>query len=333
MSLVETPGKLLRRAELYNQLGSYISSGVTLRVALDSLSSKRSARRFQGAILKILNTIDAGGTFGEAINKVPESIPEFDRALLESGESSGRLDVCFKMLGEYYADTASLVGKTIWAMVYPFFIVHLAIIIFPVTSLVEAVQGDLTGFLIKKGLTLGAVYGLIIFLMYCMSNQRSSTWRAVMEKMMGFIPLLGAARKNLALARLSASLGGLLSAGVGTVEAWALAGRSCGSETLKRVTQKMGKRINEGETPGALISRNSAFPDLFVSAYEAGEMSGKLDDSLERIYRNYKEEASSKLQQFSTWLPILFFLVVGISVGYQIITFYMERMNDAMNAF
>ncbi len=332
MSLVETPGKLLRRAELYNQLGSFVSSGVTLQVALTSVADKRSARHFSAAIHRILNYLQMGDTFAQALHKEPGIIPEFDRSLLEAGENSGRLDECFRMLGDYYADTAALMGKTLWAMAYPFFILHLAVIIFPTSTLVGLINGEVTTFLVQKGMALGVIYGLIVFLMYSLSNQRTMVWRSAMEKILGFVPLLGTARKYLALARLSASLGALLSAGVGTVEAWALAGRSCGSETLRRVTKKFGPKIENGETPSSLVSASWAFPDLFASAYEAGEVSGKLDDCLQRIYRNYKEEASSKLRQFSFWLPNLFFLFIAIGVAYFIITFYMEHFQGLGDA-
>ena len=41
-------------------------------------------------------------------------------------------------------------------------------------------------------------------------------------------------------------------------------------------------------------SQHSVFPDLFANLYSSGEVSGKLDETLKRLYAHYQEEGTHK---------------------------------------
>src|SRR5213592_622813 len=59
--------------------------------------------------------------------------------------------------------------------------------------------------------------------------------------------------------------------------------------------------IQAGETPGEMVSRSSAFPELFSNLYNTGEISGQLDDSLRRLHHYYEEESARLLRAFIRW--------------------------------
>jgi type II secretory pathway component PulF len=61
---------------------------------------------------------------------------------------------------------------------------------------------------------------------------------------------------------------------------------------------------------------------MFANLYSTGEVSGKLDDSLRRLYSHYNEEGTRKLYAFAQWTPkLVYFAVAGI-IAYKVITFY-----------
>ena len=64
--------------------------------------------------------------------------------------------------------------------------------------------------------------------------RHGAVWRAWVGAAAPRVPVLGPARRNLALARLSLSLESLLTAGVSVVEAWPLAAAASGSPALQR---------------------------------------------------------------------------------------------------
>ena len=153
-----------------------------------------------------------------------------------------------------------------------------------------------------------------------------------MESVLHSVPLLGTARRYLALARLSAALEALLSAGVSIVQAWELAGVACGSPALRRASEEIPPAVEAGEMPSEVLSRSGKFPDMFVGQYVAGEISGKLEETLVRLHRYYGEEGSRKLHLVAQWTPRAVYLVVMLAIAYRIVQFwsgYFRQIQDA----
>src|SRR5436189_2495606 len=121
MALVITPRQLSQRAELYHQLSQLIDAGIGLPKALETLQRSPPVRSYRKALGKILESINDGSTFSHALRNVQGWMPEFDAALLEAGERSGRLPECFKLLAQYYTDRSQLAREVINNLVYPVF--------------------------------------------------------------------------------------------------------------------------------------------------------------------------------------------------------------------
>ena len=78
-----------------------------------------------------------------------------------------------------------------------------------------------------------------------------------------------------------------------------------------------------GQTPSeAVNAAPSQFPELFANLYLSGEISGQLDESLERLRKYYHEEATRKLHLLAKWGPMLIYLSVAGFVGFKVISFY-----------
>src|SRR5207249_5145754 len=121
--------------------------------------------------------------------------------------------------------------------------------------------------------------------------RRGEAWRSFIERFIRPVPALGRAKHGMALARLAVALEALISAGVSIVDGWQLAADASGSPALRRAVLSWKPGIQAGETPGEMVSRSSAFPELFSNLYNTGEISGQLDDSLRQ-----SEEHTSELQ-------------------------------------
>src|SRR5688572_23439523 len=98
MPLIVTPGQLVRRSELYYQLGQLTTAGLGLTRALEQIQRAPPSRSFRSPIRRVLAAIAEGFTFSESVRRAGGWLPDFDIALLEAGERSGRLDACFRVL-------------------------------------------------------------------------------------------------------------------------------------------------------------------------------------------------------------------------------------------
>ncbi len=323
-----TPGQIARRADFYFQLASLISAGVPIIQALEMMG-KSCPRSYEKHLDLVVASLNQGATFTQAIAETGGWLPAFDHALFAAGEQSGRLDATLRTLGSYYQERATLLRKLLSAAAYPFFILHMAILIFPTNYLTGLfLNNGLNAFVVQKISVLLPVYVVIALLIIAFQGNRGELWRALMERVTGLVPILGKARHELALSRLSAALEALLSAGVPIIQAWQLAAQASASKRLKGAVAVAVPRMEAGVTPSETLRQSSVFPEIFSSLYSTGEVSGQLDSTLERLHRYYEEQASQKLQNLANWTPKLLFLLVAIGIGYQVVSFYAGYFNQ-----
>jgi type IV pilus assembly protein PilC len=317
-----TPGQIARRADFYFQLASLIAAGVPIIQALEMLE-RSAARSYRDPIHKIVQQLNHGSTFTEAVLQTGGWLPAFDHALIAAGEQSGRLDRTLRSLGTYYQERASMLRRVLSGIAYPVFILHLAVLIFPTSYLTGLfLYNGGTAFLVHKLTILIPLYVALVFVVIAFQGNRGKTWRAVLERVTGVIPIVASARHALVLSRLSAALEALLSAGVPIIRCWELAAEATASKRMQNAVGRALPKMEAGMTPSETLRDSGLFPELFRSLYATGEVSGQLDATLERLQRHYEEEASGKLQNLANWTPKLVFLVVAIGIGYQVIKFY-----------
>jgi type II secretory pathway component PulF len=245
-------------------------------------------------------------------------IPTFDLALIQAGEKSGRLAECCRLLAGYYEERAQLIRRVLGDLAYPLLIVHLAVLIFPTSQLTGLLQNlSPLQFIQSKIALLLPAYAAICALLFAAQAKRAEPFRAAVERLLAMVPLIGTARRHLALARLSAALEALISAGVTVIEAWELAAVASGSPAILRTVRRWRPRLESGETPSELLADSPAFPELFSNLYATGEISGQLDETLRRLHRHYQEEGSRKLQLIARWAPLLVYLgIISFWAGY-----------------
>jgi type II secretory pathway component PulF len=332
MPFIVTPRQFTQRAELYHQLGQLTSAGLGLVRALEQVKRNPPARSFRKPIQDLLDQLAKGGTFTEALQHTAW-FPAFDIALLEAGERSGRLDACLRLLADYYNDRARIAKQVISQLIYPVGLIHFAAFVFLIVLPYAHSQfnASLLWLFVKAALVLSPLYFFTFFLIYATQNKHGEKWRAQIESLVHPIPILGTARRFLALARLAAALEALISAGVNIIEAWDLAATASGSPALRRAVENWKPQVVAGRTPAEVLNDCPKFPEMFANLYASGEISGKLDDSLRRLYAYYNEEGTRKLHAFAQWAPRLVYCIVAVIIAYKVITFYtgyFQQVND-----
>jgi len=331
MAILFAPSQFSRRAEFYHQLAQLTAAGLGLVQALGHLEAKPPARSYQAPLREVIGRLTSGFTFSESLQHLDRPwLPEFDIALIQAGEKSGRLDSCFRLLGEYYAERTRLLRQMIADLAYPVFLFHFFIFITPFPQLF--LSGDAAHYLLQTFGILIPLYGLIAIVIYSTQSKHGERWRAVIEALLRPVPVLGSARRCLALGRLAAALEALLSAGVTIIEAWEMAAAACGSPALRRAVLGWRPAVDGGVTPAEALSASGLFPELFASQYATGEISGQLDDTLRRLHTYYQEEGSSKLRALSRWVPILVYLVIVICIAIHVVQFWIGHFQDIQRA-
>lgn len=336
MSLIVTVGHLAKRAEFYHQLAQLTAAGIGVIAALEQIHRHPPGRAFRKPVQHFLEELAKGKTLSESLRQA-DWLPEFDLSLIEAGERSGRLDSCFRLLADYYNSRAALARQMIVQLIYPAILIHFAagvfLIILPYADPFGSSHftANPVWLLVRAALILSPLYIAIALLIYAMQSKHGRSWRGLVESLLHWIPMLGTARRYLALSRLSAALEALISAGVNILEAWPLAANASASPALSRAVASWKEEFAAGRTPAELVQESSVFPETFIHLYTSGEMSGKLDESLRRLHTYYQEEGAHKSQLLAQWVPRLIYLLIAILIGYVVIKFWSDYFNQISN--
>lgn len=324
--MIITPGQLTRRADFYYQLGQLTAAGLGVTGSLQQLRRTSSSSLFRANLAAALVDIEAGASISESFRRRPDWLPEFDIALLQAGERSGRLDATFAMLSGFYQDRAAMAKKLISALVYPAFLLHFAVFILPFADLFKT--GDFVTYLAKTFGILIPIYVIIAAGIFLSQGKRGLAWRSTLELLTARIPFVGSGRKQLALARLAAALEAMVNAGESIIEAWPLAAAASGSPALEREIRSWRPQFVRGRTPAEVLRDSSAFPDMFSNLYTSGEVSGSIDVTLRRLHKYYADEGSRDLHSAARIFPGIIYGLVAAYIAWQVIQFWTGYFNQ-----
>lgn len=307
-------------AEWYLALERYLAAGVALPKALRDSGGVPAAWREEAAA-----RLEAGEPFDDLLTSAPKWLPRTDRFVLSAAASSGRLVEMLPLLREMHDNAAKRSREVMGACLYPLFILHFAVFLLPLPSVV-AEEGP--GYLVQVLPALGVMWGVIGVIWWGWQKRLASfRWLA------GKLPGVAGALSYQAWARFTGVMRGLYLAGAPMEEVWFGAGESSGDRDLAALALRMVQRIQKGERPGDSLSGEKALPANFVSFYRNGEETGQLDQCLAKLEVEFREEATRRLFQVSFWYPKLIYLLVAVYIGWQIIQFfqgYLEIFDDIL---
>lgn len=321
--MIATPRQFTQRAEFYHQLAQLTAAGIGFVPAVEQLQRNPPSAAFREPLQCFLDGLADGRPVAESL-RATGWLPDFDLALIEAGERSGRLDACFRLLADYYNDRASVAKQIISQLIYPAFLIHFAVLIFLIVLPFAASQfsASLPWLFAKAVLFLSPIYLVTALAIYAGQSRHGESWRASLENLLHPVPLLGSGRRALALARLALALEALISAGVNIIEAWDIAAAASGSPALRRAVASWQPQFTAGRTPAELVHATPVFPETFANLYHSGEISGKLDETLRRLHAFYQEDGAHKLRLVAQWLPRAIYFLVVLFIAYFIIQFF-----------
>ena len=119
----------------------------------------------------------------------------------------------------------------------------------------------------------------------------------------------------------------MLNAGITIVKSLDVLYQQQEKEKLKNILLKVYEQVQVGKSLSkALASTDGAFPNFMVSMVEAGEMSGSIDQIMERLSQHYEKQMKLKNKVSSAMVYPILLLVVGFSVVMGLFIFVMPNL-------
>lgn len=307
------------KAVAYRQLATLLGSGVGILRALEVLSRHKRSR-LRKTIFSIRQSIEDGYSFTEAISIQDRFFTPFERAVIQAGEMSGRLESNLRFLADYMEKISFWRRKIIGGMIYPLIILHAAIFIPPLHLLIF--QGFIP-YVYAVSRTLLWFYGLGfgIFLAVKISS-RVRVILHIRDYLLQAIPVCGRILRSLAIARFTASLSSSSSAGISIRPSLKFAAAACGNEYIKQRILKQIRVVEKGGKVTEALQKSKIFPEMIIQMINTGEETGKMEEMLSKVSSYCEDKAEAAITMLINTVPVILYLAVAIYVAFKVISFY-----------
>ena len=310
------------------QLATLIQAGLAIDEALQAVSKQSEKRRTKSMMLAIRSKVLEGFSLAKAFGEYPGSFPEIYRSTVAAGEKSGHLDMVLEQLAEFTERRHETQQKIKMALLYPVILMVVAVLIiagmltFVVPKMVSVFENTnkalpfLTQALIDTSDFLQS-YGLFIIILLFVAGiiykqlMKQDKLRYRVHRFALRIPLLSKIIKGADNSRLASTLSILSRSGVPLVEALFIAGEVTSNMCIKEAVAEAAEKLKEGSSLNRALDACGFFPPMMIQMIASGEVSGELDNMLDRAAKNQQRELEGLLDTLVGLFEPLILLIMG----------------------
>jgi type IV pilus assembly protein PilC len=316
------------------QLSTLQDAGLPVLRSLRILEGQSRPGALKNALMDVIEDIEGGNTLSEAMAKQPKAFDNLYVNMVKAGEAGGALEVILQRLAEFKEKAQSLKRKIVGAMIT----VAVAIVSFIMIWIIPKFKEIFLGFGVElPGVTVFLIdisdwmlnywYMLFItpigFWLFVKIVKKNKTGAYVMDWLALRIPLIGKILHIGTIARVTRTLGTLISSGVPILEALLIARDTAGNAVFVRAFDNIYSAIREGETISVPLKESRIVDDMVVNMVDVGEETGALDDMLYKVADVYDEEVEVRVEALVSLLEPIMVVVLGLIVGFIVIALFM----------
>jgi type IV pilus assembly protein PilC len=333
------------------QLTTMVESGMPLVQTLDILGSQSENKHFKKEILEVKESVESGSTFSEALHRFPGTWDELYTNMVQAGEIGGILDTILSRLSVYMEKSLSLKRKIKGAMIYPVTILSVAVAVTMVLLVfVIPVFGELFGsfgqalplptqlvinlsdFVIQYIHWMMIAVALIIFGIRQAAGTEQG--RTILDRLLLKLPVIGSLLLKASVARFSRTLGTLVSSGVPILDALTITAKTAGNKVVEKAGFSVRESISQGHTMLEPLLASGVFPPMVCQMIGAGELTGSIDQMLQKVADFYEEEVDNAVANLTALMEPLVIVVLGVIIGGLVVSMYLPifQMGSVLGA-
>ena len=329
------------------QLSFMVGSGISLVQALELTVRQIGNKGFRSKMLKVTKEVQSGIPLSKSLENQKELFDKVTVNLIKAGEESGKLELILDRIADNMEKQEEFKSKLQGALIYPIIVViaiigvvaALMVFMVPEMSKLYADQGaklpwvtqvmiNISNFL-ASGPGGVALMGFILISVLSFLYYRSTpSGRLVTDKLLLKLPVFGELVKKGNVAEFSNTLALLLSAGVPIVDALDLVSQSVSNSFIQEQLIDVKNKVEKGVPLSLLILNNTeAFPELLGHMIRIGEETGKIDEIVSKLGKQYSKEVENMASNINKLLEPLILIVMGLVVGGLAVAVYLPIMN------
>lgn len=309
-----------KKAQLFHELAQLVKSGIPMNKGLEIMS--RGSNSVARASQRIARELTSRGSVSAAFQAA--GFTTADGVVIEAGETTGRLEEIFLELERYYGELATARKLIIKRSIYPFVILHLGAVLM---AIAPAILGDgWSTFWWAVISLLAKFYGVFIPVILILWGARKLfATNSLAGRIIAAVPMIGGFITSWTAWKFSMVFSLYVRSGGGLLKGMAFAGKSSESAILETASAQAVQRVQSGQGLAEAL-RSSHLPETLERAVEVGEVSGRLDEEVQRAAAIFKERFFQRLNTFGIWVPQIIYVGILLLVGYRIIQSYSQTM-------
>ena len=334
------PSGRLGRADqtrLLQDLSMLLRAGLPIDQALEASGAYAEKAPVKALIKRLLDRVRSGVSLADAMAAEGDAFDRFTVGMTRAGEASGALDTVLAKTGEFLERTHKSLQNLRSALLYPAIlltatVISVGIIVTVVIPSFQEIFNE-AGFPLPLATRVVMAIGSIAqqwwwvpivaglgFVLWIIRARRSEEGRLRWDRRLLKLPLIGDLLVKAQAARVSFTLGTLLSNGVPLLSALGVARETLGNAVLARAFEAVQKQVKEGKSFARPLDEAGVLPKLATHLLRIGEESGRLEDMLFRVAETYEVEVQRSIQRLLTLLVpaitvIMALLIAGIIVS------------------
>ncbi len=317
------------------QLATLLGAGLPLDRSLHVLLDLAENDRIKQTVTTVRDQVREGGSLSDALDAQHGSFSRFYINMVRAGEIGGSLDTTLDRLADYMERTKDLKDSVVSAMIYPIMLMVLAggslvllltYVIPQFTPIFEELGGDLptitkivlaAGSLLQNfwwGLIALAFVGATMFRRMLADPEKRLNWDT---RVLG-MRWVGDLVSKMEIARLTRTLGTLLSNGVPLLSALSIARNVMNNSLLRKSVDETTQQVKTGGGLAHNLAETGHFPKLALQMVSVGEETGQLDVMLMKVADTYDKEVRNTIDRllaiFTPVVTMLMALMIGTIV-------------------
>ena len=312
------------------QLATLLGAGQPLERSLGILLKQPGQPQTKALIERIREQVKAGKPLSVALEEEGSQFSPLYISMVRAGEAGGALESTLRQLSDYLERSQLLRGEVINALIYPAFLVvgvlgSLALLLayvvpqfvpifkdlgVPIPLITEVIL-NLGEFLSDYGLAVLA--GLIALIWGMAIRMRDQQRRERRDRRLLGIRVIGPLLQRIEAARLTRTLGTLLTNGVALLQALVIARQVCTNRALQAQVEQAAESVKGGGTLASAFGAQPLLPDLALQMIEVGEQAGELDTMLMKVADVFDVEAKRGIDRMlAALVPALTVVMAGM---------------------
>ena len=322
------------------QLATMIDAGLPIVQCLHILSAQSDNKVFAKTVGQVKDDLESGSTFADALCKHPRIFDDLYTNMVAAGEVAGILDTILARLSAYMEKAIKLKSKIKGALIYPCIIVLVAflvtavLLIWVIPVFAELFRGVGQELPLPTRITMAMsdfarayalhILGVAIALAVGIrSAYRTERGRVAIDRLLLRAPVFGNLIRKASIARVTRTLGTLVSAGVPILDALAITARTAGNKIVEHALFTARSSIRNGNTIAEPLAESKVFPPMVCQMIAVGETTGTLDSMLQKIAEFYEDEVDNAVANLMSLMEPLVILYIGVVIGGLVIAMYL----------